>query len=694
MLAFRCPPHGGVSALTRDEPSSSPKPGAFGPFLVEHQIGMGFSGPVFRAYDPENELLVAVKAFQLDITPEQAHTLAEQLNRIAQIGLSEPGIVTPLRAGVEDSVAYLVLDYLAMESLDVAMRHYAPAATDRTTTLIAQLAGAIDCARAVGALHGALHLRDVFVAQDSAQVSGFGVVPALEEIGLRGPVRRPYAAPERVRGGDWGPTADIFSLAVIAYELLTGARPLGTGRDAITKLRSCGLTKNAVALEKLFLTAMADNPDERPRTAHEFASELEGITSTTKTVGRTDAMSATLTAVSTEEVREGETEPVSELVVESTTEFEEDEAAGEVWNSNSQEPAEWVGSEEDIVVPDLPLAGERSPGNSRSEPLVTEPVTPVEILDASEDSKPPKKVVRSEPKDIVNNQVCKPPTPSEVERILSTPEANEADAEPPVVEHALSRSSFEPTIPASSPQNRSLFDTAQTHGKQPTEADLESTESASSQSAEANSAREANRRLLRWPVALFFIVGIIVSFLAGYALRSVDLVRPVAETVAQLETVVTEEPTEPQPINSAVAASSAVESGALSNAETLETSVDTPVPNTELTDAPIPLAETPPSVLSEQGFPSPAQTSPTSASIDQRVVSLESSTIEFETRPPGAEVYVDGRNLGATPLSSLDISPGSHTIRFISEGYREWTTVVEVVSGQSIRVAASLEGAR
>jgi hypothetical protein len=172
------------------------------------------------------------------------------------------------------------------------------------------------------------------------------------------------------------------------------------------------------------------------------------------------------------------------------------------------------------------------------------------------------------------------------------------------------------------------------------------------------------------------------------------LVRPVAETVAQLETVVTEEPTEPQPINSAVAASSAVESGALSNAETLETSVDTPVPNTELTDAPIPLAETPPSVLSEQGFPSPAQTSPTSASIDQRVVSLESSTIEFETRPPGAEVYVDGRNLGATPLSSLDISPGSHTIRFISEGYREWTTVVEVVSGQSIRVAASLEGAR
>jgi len=59
----------------------------------------------------------------------------------------------------------------------------------------------------------------------------------------------------------------------------------------------------------------------------------------------------------------------------------------------------------------------------------------------------------------------------------------------------------------------------------------------------------------------------------------------------------------------------------------------------------------------------------------------------------GADVNA-ANDLGATPLSSLDISPGSHTIRFISEGYREWTTVVEVVSGQSIRVAASLEGAR
>lgn len=653
---------------------------------------MGFSGPVFRAYDPENELPVAIKAFQLDITPEQAQTLAEHFNRIAQIGLSEPEVVTPLSAGVEDTVAYLVLEHVAMESLDVAMRDYAPDAIDRSNKLIAQLAGAIDCARTVGALHGALHPRDVFVARDSVKVSGFGVVPGLEEIGLRGPVRRPYTAPERVKGGDWGPTADIFSLAVIAYELLTGIRPVGTGREAIAKIRNSGSAKNAAALKRLFLAAMSDNPDERPRTAHEFASAFEGITSTTSTVGKTEATSATSAADS--EVNGGATEPISELVVESTADFEEGGAVGEAWNSNSQEPAEWVGSEEDEVVSDLPMLDEKSRGTSRSEPSTNEPepepVTLVEMLDVSEDSKPSDNIVRAEAKNKLSNQGRKSPTPAEVESILSAPEANAAQNESPIVEPAPSQSS-EPAVPVSYARNRSLFDTAQVHGNQHTQFDSESTEDSPSQLEEASSESEANRRLLGLPVAPTFIVGLIVSFLAGYALRSPDLARPVSETGALPGAMVTEESS---PITTTVEAPAAAESGALLNAEKPDASMETLETNAEVAASPIPRSEVAPSILSEEGFPSPVETLPESASTDQSFVSLESSTIEFETRPPGAEVYVDGRSLGATPMLAPDILPGSHTIRFIIEGYREWTTIVEVVGGQSIRVAASLEGVR
>src|SRR5688500_2368246 len=107
------------------------------------------------------------------------------------------------------------------------MRHYAPAALDKALPFITQLAGAIDFARAAGVGHGALHPRDIFVTPDDARATGFGVVQALERVGLRAPVRRPYTAPERVEGGAWDARADVYSLAAIAYELLTGKRPVG-----------------------------------------------------------------------------------------------------------------------------------------------------------------------------------------------------------------------------------------------------------------------------------------------------------------------------------------------------------------------------------------------------------------------------------------------------------------------------------
>jgi hypothetical protein len=108
--------------LTRDDPSAFAPPSAFGPFRVLHQIGVGALGPVFRTYEPTRDRLVAVKVFRLDITPEQAQALAAELARAAEAGLFHPSIVEPLAAGVEGTVAYRAEEYVAAESLDVAMR--------------------------------------------------------------------------------------------------------------------------------------------------------------------------------------------------------------------------------------------------------------------------------------------------------------------------------------------------------------------------------------------------------------------------------------------------------------------------------------------------------------------------------------------------------------------------------------------
>ena len=233
MLLHRGRPPGvhgrGASELNHDDPSSFSPPAAFGPFRVLHQIGSGVLGPVFRTYEPERDRLIAVKGFRIDLLPEQAALLATELQRIVDSGLAHPAIVQPVAAGMEGHLPYLAQEYVAAESLDIAMKHYAPAAPARVMPFLQQIAAALDAAAASGILHGGLHPRDIFLTTDEARATGFGIVQAIENIGFRAPTRRPYTAPERVNGEEWGIEADVFSLGAIAHELLTGRRPAGPG---------------------------------------------------------------------------------------------------------------------------------------------------------------------------------------------------------------------------------------------------------------------------------------------------------------------------------------------------------------------------------------------------------------------------------------------------------------------------------
>jgi serine/threonine protein kinase len=229
---------------------------------------------VFRTYEPTRDRLVAVKLFRLDITPEQAQSLADELRRACDAGLFHPSIVEPIAAGVEGTAAYRAEEYVAAESLDVAIRHYAPAPPDKALPFITQLAGAIDFARSAGVGHGGLHLRDVFVTPEEARASGFGIVESLERVGIRAPVRRPYSAPERIAGASWSTPADVFSLAAITYELLTGRRPSGTG-DQFGALSGEQIGASAAAVRAVLARAMDEDPARRYSTALAFASALE-----------------------------------------------------------------------------------------------------------------------------------------------------------------------------------------------------------------------------------------------------------------------------------------------------------------------------------------------------------------------------------------------------------------------------------
>ena len=153
------------------------------------------------------------------------------------------------------------------------MRHYAPATIEKALPFITQLASAIDFAKGAGVGHGALHPRDIFVTPDEARATGFGVVDALERMGLRAPVRRPYSPPERIAGRPWNTSADVFSLGVIAFELLTGRRPSGLG-DEIGPLNGATLGGRADEVRAVLVRAMHEDPAKRHETALAFSGAL------------------------------------------------------------------------------------------------------------------------------------------------------------------------------------------------------------------------------------------------------------------------------------------------------------------------------------------------------------------------------------------------------------------------------------
>jgi hypothetical protein len=65
--------------------------------------------------------------------------------------------------------------------------------------------------------------------------------------------------------------------------------------------------------------------------------------------------------------------------------------------------------------------------------------------------------------------------------------------------------------------------------------------------------------------------------------------------------------------------------------------------------------------------------------------------LQIDSRPAGAQVWVDGAPAGVTPLLLLKVSVGTHSVRIELPGFRPWTTSVSVATGERTRVAASLE---
>ena len=229
---------------------------------------------MFRAHDTQRDRLLAIKVFRLDITPEQAASLVERFDALIASKIDHSNIAAPIAAGLDGGVPYLAQEYVIGDSLDVILRDRGPLSIDAATRLTDALASAIDHAAARGVRHGALHPRDIILTDDSARLTGFGVVDALSGISAKLPARPPYSAPDAA--------SDRYSLSVIAFEALTGKRASPANVEAFRR-EYAGVLPGALSAA-LDIVASAFAPASPIAPADTSAAH----TSLTATAGRPD----------------------------------------------------------------------------------------------------------------------------------------------------------------------------------------------------------------------------------------------------------------------------------------------------------------------------------------------------------------------------------------------------------------------
>ncbi|HVG69391.1 MAG TPA: PEGA domain-containing protein [Vicinamibacterales bacterium] len=111
----------------------------------------------------------------------------------------------------------------------------------------------------------------------------------------------------------------------------------------------------------------------------------------------------------------------------------------------------------------------------------------------------------------------------------------------------------------------------------------------------------------------------------------------------------------------------------------------------EIVPAPAPV---PAPVPAPAPAPRPARVAPRQSVppvvVEEKPQLTGAASLQVVSRPPGAEVIVDGKSVGRTPLS-MEMSPGAHEVRLSLPGFKGWATTVDVKAGSTTRVSGSLE---
>src|SRR5688572_18132914 len=204
---------------------------SFGRYRVLEELGRGAMGTVYRAVDPLIEREVAIKTLLPSMPDEQMAQVRERFLREAKSAgrMNHPNVVTVFDVGEQDGVAWMAMEILTGRSLQQILRQDERLPFERSAELAAQVADALDYAREFSIVHRDVKPANIMVnAAWRAKLVDFGIayVPSstMTQTGLALGSPR-YMSPEQVLGLPIDPRADIFSLGIVLYEMLTLQTP-------------------------------------------------------------------------------------------------------------------------------------------------------------------------------------------------------------------------------------------------------------------------------------------------------------------------------------------------------------------------------------------------------------------------------------------------------------------------------------
>ena len=204
-----------------------------GRYRILGELGRGATGVVYRAQDPAIGRIIAIKTIRLaDITDgTERERLRERLFREAQSAgiLSHPNIVTIYDIAEEGGLAYIFMECVDGPSLEKILSGSQSLESKSIFVLLRQTATALDYAHKKGIVHRDIKPANILIHESStAKIADFGVAKILSQQMTHAGVMMGtpnYMSPEQVQGHAVDGRADQFSLAVVAYEVLTGEKP-------------------------------------------------------------------------------------------------------------------------------------------------------------------------------------------------------------------------------------------------------------------------------------------------------------------------------------------------------------------------------------------------------------------------------------------------------------------------------------